>query len=541
MRFNDSAHKSGLLQLNPALRSELKHATDTFAALSKTAAEFEALEDEHGDGPETGQDTAAARKDSPPNEEPLDIGWGYTATGSATDNRECISQISAQAETDYTSLHSAWKHAENDSIVPRRYFELGSLFDQSRSSYTPPLQQTSRPQEQLPFGLIDLLSQQQAPYAPSNPNIYSVDIPTPDVTPPSTRLSTPPLKFPNPFSGKQLGPVFTYSHDETTFARRLTRAALEKGFQLLSTANMRPSALNYVFRLSLHYLTLDQLRARFKILLARSVNEDLDNWETPFIHLGGAGTHYPRRDSHGNIIPRKNAWTVRQMGPAEKRTVRMENVADGRREDVNGLELSGMEGEWFDAYDVQGYLEEHWNCRLDPGSSFAECQIEDDEPETPAPYRDTHGIPPFPFPHLFPQSEVGVRRASDESSESPSLTHSTSNSSTSSSASITPPTNPYNLPDAPFGLDMSFNNTDFSKFNNIDLSFDQTLGLDLAPGFDYGFAPDQNYGLDMMGLEGLPVVKQKRKKTAWLEVDKLVDGKYMICFVRVVRLTVGQI
>jgi hypothetical protein len=523
MRFNESAHKSGLLQLNPTLRSELKHATDTFSALSKTAAEYEALEDEHGDGLDAGQDLTLTQKTGLPNEESVNVGWGYTATSGTTENRDGISQISAQAENDFTSIHDAWRHAENNSLVPRRPFAIGDLFDQSRASYAPTHQPTSQPQEQLPFGLIDLLSQQQAPYAPSNPNIYSVDIPTPNVTPPSTRISTPSLKIHNPFSSKQLSPLFTYSHDETSFARRLTRAALEKGFQLLSAANMRPSALNYVFRLSLHYLNVDQLRARFKILLARSVNEELDNWEMPFIHLGGAGNHYPRRDASGNIVRRKNAWTVREVGP--KRTVRIENVADGRWEDLDGLELIGMEGEWFDAYDVQGYLEEHWNCRLDPASSFAECQIEDEEPETPATWRDARGTQPFTFANLFPQDDEHVRRASDELSESPSLTHSTSNSSTSSSTSITPPTHPYNLPDVPFGLDMSFNNTDFSKFNNIDLSFDQTLGLDLAPGFDYGFAPDHNYGLDMMGLEALPVVKQKKKKTAWLEVDKLVQGK----------------
>lgn len=86
---------------------------------------------------------------------------------------------------------------------------------------------------------------------------------------------------------------------------------------------------------------------------------------------------------------------------------------------------------------------------------------------------------------------------------------------------------------APFA---SHNNIDVSKFASIDLSFDQTLGLDLAPGFDYGypahgnFNVDINLGLDMMGTheaEAMPVVRQKRK-TAWLEVNKLVSGKWII-------------
>jgi hypothetical protein len=88
---------------------------------------------------------------------------------------------------------------------------------------------------------------------------------------------------------------------------------------------------------------------------------------------------------------------------------------------------------------------------------------------------------------------------------------------------------------------MSFSGSNMSTFagnsthNNfpkfaIDLSYDQTLGLDLAPGFNHGFptGTGMNLGLNMMDaheMERLPVVRQKRKKVAWLEVDKLLDGE----------------
>lgn len=62
------------------------------------------------------------------------------------------------------------------------------------------------------------------------------------------------------------------------------------------------------------------------------------------------------------------------------------------------------------------------------------------------------------------------------------------------------------------------------------MSFDQTLGLDLAPGFDYGFpdVADNAFGsvdMDLAMDVVMPVVKQKRKKVAWLEVNRLVDGE----------------
>jgi hypothetical protein len=66
LRFNKAALKSGVLQLNSGLARELKHATETFTALAKTASEFEAGEEEQGDGPEQGGEaTRIARRSQP--------------------------------------------------------------------------------------------------------------------------------------------------------------------------------------------------------------------------------------------------------------------------------------------------------------------------------------------------------------------------------------------------------------------------------------------------------------------------------------------
>jgi hypothetical protein len=449
-------------------------------------------------------------------------------------------------ESYFSHLGAAYgrKDSSNTSVISRRQFTVGEVLSQSRR--TPPpsssqasIQTPSAQSAQLPFGLVDILSQQQASFTPLNPHIYPIRIPTPDTTPPMTRLPTPPLGF-SKLSTKSLPPVTTYSFQEATFARRLTRAALETGFHLLSNANARPQALNYVFKLSLPYFTLEQMRTRFRIIMSRTIDEDLDWWDHPFIHLGGAGTHYPRRDAAGNIVPVKNGWTIRSIGPMEKKMSVLENTKDGRTEGMMGVDLSGMEGEWFDSHDVQGYLEEKYACKLDPKSSFAECLVGDDDDHEKRPAN------PFRIPQEY---NSATRCTSNEDPGFPSLSHSTSNSSVASSTSITPPDNAYSLPDiSTFGLDMSFNHTpttnypsDYPKLVNYDISFDQTLGLDLAPGFDYGFASnnafqmgDMDLGLDMMGenVESLPVVKQKRKKSAWVDVSRLIDGKCISTHVR---------
>jgi hypothetical protein len=343
-----------------------------------------------------------------PAAEAREIGWGYSTMPDRIDKNSQQIQTQVQPEDYFQNINRAFSQERNRSLVPRRQFTVGEVWDQSRNSssqYQPTLT-TSQSPEPLPFGLVDILNQQGS-YSP-DPQIFPVNIPTPDGTPPITRLPTPPFRLTS-LINKTITPIFTYSHDETTFARRLTRAALEAAFHILSNTNNRPPGLDLVFKLSLQYFTLDQLREGIKTMLSRSVNEELDFWEAPLIHLGGAGTHYPRKDANGNVIPKKNNWTVTQVGPLEKRIVRMDNVNDGRWEYIPDIDLSGFDGEWFDAYDVEGYLEEKWGCRLDPKSSFAECLIED----------EGNG-----------QEFDSETRRSRRSDTSPSLTHSESSGST---------------------------------------------------------------------------------------------------------------
>jgi hypothetical protein len=250
--------------------------------------------------------------------------------------------------------------------------------------------------------------------------------------------------------------------------------------------------VNRKFKLTLPYQTPEQIRNRFIAIVSRASDEDLDWWSAPFIHLGGAGTHYPRRDAAGNAIPIRNGWTIRQIGPREKRMNTLESTEDGRSVQFDGVDMHGLEGEWFDAYDVQGYLEERYACRPDPTSTLAQFWIDEDEDE-----------PGFP-----------------------SLTQSISNASSSFSSTDS-------TDQSPFALDLSYNHTpaqnylsDFSKPLNYDASYDQTLGLGLAPDFNFAYGGD--LGLGMMGgnVESLPVVRERRKMCVWVDVGRLVEGEY---------------
>lgn len=127
-----------------------------------------------------------------------------------------------------------------------------------------------------------------------------------------------------------------------------------------------------IFKLSLMGRDRNKLTATLKKVLSRGPHEELDVWEAPLIHVGGAGTHYPRRDAFGNMKPRKSAYNLGIIGP---QTLAL--LEDASRDNISTdmtVEIAGFEGEWFDPYDVEGYLEEK-GIFIDPSSSFAEAEL----------------------------------------------------------------------------------------------------------------------------------------------------------------------
>jgi hypothetical protein len=173
---------------------------------------------------------------------------------------------------------------------------------------------------------------------------------------------------------RELPPTTTYSFQETTFARRLHRACLEAGYYILLDTKRRPDSFEKVFKLSLMGRDPSKLAASLKSILSRGVNESLDFWEAPLIHVGGAGTHYPRRDHLGNLQARKSSYNLGLVGP--QTLALLENAAKNNLSTDMTVEIAGYEGEWFDPYDVEGYLKER-GIHIDPTSSFVEAEITD--------------------------------------------------------------------------------------------------------------------------------------------------------------------
>jgi hypothetical protein len=94
---------------------------------------------------------------------------------------------------------------------------------------------------------------------------------------------------------------------------------------------------------------------QIKGLLEGGLDEAPELWDVPFFLLGGAGTHYPRRDRTGKPILPPNTLPMSELISA------LVHQRTGPRSFQSGHDVLadlGLNGEWLDSHDVEGYLKE---------------------------------------------------------------------------------------------------------------------------------------------------------------------------------------
>lgn len=156
---------------------------------------------------------------------------------------------------------------------------------------------------------------------------------------------------------------------ETSFERRLHRACLKNGYHLLVDPTTDPDNVSRVFRLPLTLSTRDSIVQKVKGLLEGGLDEAPEMWDMPFFLLGGAGTHYPRRDHTGKPILPPNALPVSKLIGA---FVHKNTEPQSFHGDHDLLADLGLDGEWLDSYDVEGYLKEKG---ISLGADTAFCRV----------------------------------------------------------------------------------------------------------------------------------------------------------------------
>jgi hypothetical protein len=328
LTLNGRLVASNLLRVDTGLARDLRDATQQFVSLARGAGS-DGTESDYSDVPPAPLPTrkvSIANILSPiPSRKVVDIGLGYQILDDSSNGTE-----PAQAD--------APQHSFNAPIPLSGLSQVQTLQPTKQSS--PDFTFYSRIAEQV------------------STNGFGARLPTP-----------PPAPMYNDqyayLKATSLQASYTFSVEETTFARRLHRAALERAFHLAATATSHPADFNRAFHLSLLWNSREALMAKCQSILTKSIDEPLEIMNTPFISIGGAGQHYSDRPPPNSYI-----FKVGQLGQA-----RLVNAQTGFDSGIDvTIDLKEYDGDWFDPHDVSGFLES-LDLHIDPRSTFTEAAM----------------------------------------------------------------------------------------------------------------------------------------------------------------------
>ena len=170
-----------------------------------------------------------------------------------------------------------------------------------------------------------------------------------------------------------LSTIYTYSYQESTFARRLHRFCLEQTYSWLMDPSSPPAWIVHVFGLLPCLPDMDSVQRNYRRVLQAGVGEPLEVRVLPFYPIGGAGMHYPRKDADGQLVYPENTREPNRILGRAVNAMYGDDMSDTgeQRKKERQLQMLDLEGDWFDCHDVQGYLE-HLGIGLGCASSAAE-------------------------------------------------------------------------------------------------------------------------------------------------------------------------
>jgi len=352
--LHDNMVDAGILASHYALGRQLKSATEAFVAFSKVTATESDDEDEKiakltnadPDQPDV------SNKVKKPSTQDVDKWSGRNGT------KKSSSCKTTRANVRGASFDASPTDLEAVEEIPRVSSQKNNVpsTDDDDDGFFAAISQTGFIDTSNLHGLNELMQ-------------YNVQVPdhTPSFTYPdfSDNLSIErPIKPSHQPQGS-----YTYSFQETTFARRLHRMCLERAFRNLTNPNIDPGYIKRAFRFTFCFSNRKRMLQRFQEMLKRRAGESLENWSVPFFHIGGAGTHFPRRDEEGKpVYPPNMVSPAKAFGPQpwiEVETPRLEATTQEMLENI------GFGGEWYDSHDVEEYLKTK-GIFLDGQSSFVE-------------------------------------------------------------------------------------------------------------------------------------------------------------------------
>ena len=379
LELNDLALASDVIAWRPAFGEGLHRTMERFLELARNAGGPEVGggddDDNRLDEPEAG---SRKRRRAEPEREPQQMmsqqpGTEYSQSLGAV--QESPSMIQPVDMMGYALPYESNELLEGFSEPPQAHMGTDTGLDTTwMSAYQPHL--PAQPSHASPQ------SPQLAAAAPA-----PVPAPAPTQRQQPQKQQTPPLELPHspqtwmtmldPCPSLPLPP--TYSFQETTFARRLQRDSYEKTYFLLTNPHAPPGLIHRQIRYSLCYGSVRAIAARLRQILLQPASEALGNWHWPVLHVGGSGLHFDPPPAGSEPAPLPGWRAPRNFGPFRP-AADAPIAVDARDFPDRVAALFGLEGDWFDCYDVEMYLRAK-GLRLNGSSAVAELEV--DSPAEP--------------------------------------------------------------------------------------------------------------------------------------------------------------
>ncbi|KAK3349859.1 hypothetical protein B0T25DRAFT_570463 [Lasiosphaeria hispida] len=332
MQLHDFAMNAGILDRIPEFGRHLRLTTERFLSLARQASEDGAKDDDAGNGSVHNSDGPAEH-----------------AKSSSPEVADVVPTTATEKPKGQTILYGG-------VMVSHEPLSEIDLLHDFASDYVPPTSSA------LDFEVI------------TQPTLENASFPF---------GSTPEFDFasfssPSPYSPLPLPK--TYTSQEATFGRRLHRFATERALFLISMPYPNLDRFNEVFGFCLLIETRDVIHARLRRTVGRNIQENLSNWQYPFYHLGGAGTHFDADDMAAQRarnedtidVLKPNSTAGFSTGPFTPDIVGVqENALDkGMR-----MDLSGFRDDFFDCDEVELYLH-HRGIIIPPGADHITAEID---------------------------------------------------------------------------------------------------------------------------------------------------------------------
>ena len=495
LAFSETAIACGIQRAEPTVARNLKTTADRMAELASNAAHVDAEEEDLDQSLPTPTTEAKGRRPkerqsntSPISNQPPVLGYHTTFEddGEAADDDGETARLSSVMPPPqlqnfpvqgWTSTEAMQQYQidgpapENNSIWPSenvQQYQVPTLDVNNPSNFNVPQYNTQTSDDDA---TKDLLPSSALPQARKH---------MPGGLAPPGQNPSDIISLPVPQS---------YASHEASFARRLMRFSVEMAYRLMTNPDSNPEDVRRFCRLSWCFTNSYRIQSHLKDLIERGVNQNLELWDVPAWHVGGAGLHYPRVGIDASSTPPE--WWAREGPTGPFRPPHPETPVSDSMPVKEVIEKIGFDGDWFDSNDVEQYLHSK-GLHLDGQSSIVELKEDDSIP------------------------------ALDENRGPWTSSPAVSSSQSSTDAPHSPNNEDMNLTREPFlqGSDLMWRDETVGISTFPDLDMDFTSGdigdsdpKSLLPDFDFNMFPNT-----------MPTFNTKIKK--FIDVEKFLDSEF---------------